>query len=94
MVTSQGRAPPIFLEVLSKTLEDTLSDLIPFVCMQEHCTIKGEIEGKHIIVVTFDGTTRLSETLAIVLYFVTEDFEIKQRLIRLQLLKKATQGKK
>ena len=36
--------------------EGTLSDLIPFVCMQEHCTIKGDIEGKHINVVILDGT--------------------------------------
>lgn len=44
--------------------------------------------------VAFDGTTRLGEALSIVLCFVTEDFEIKQRLVRLQLLAKASLRKK
>ena len=39
--------------------------------------------------VIFDGTTRLGKALSIVLHFVSEDFEIKQRLIRLQLLAKS-----
>ena len=59
-----------------------MSDLIPFVLRQEQAKIKEEIEGKHVAVI-FDGTTYLGEVLAIVLRFVSEDFEIKQRLIRL-----------
>ena len=68
-----------------------MSDLIPFVLRQEQAKIKEEIEGKHVAVI-FDGTTYLGEALAIVLRFVSEDFEIKQRLIRLQLLAKSLTG--
>ena len=42
--------------------------------------------------IIFDGTTRLGEALSIVLRFVSEDFEIKQHLIRLQLLAKSLTG--
>ena len=42
--------------------------------------------------VIFDGTTRLGKALSIVLHFVSEDFEIKQRLIRLHLLAKSLTG--
>ena len=68
-----------------------MSDLIPFVLRQEQAKIKEEIEGKHVAVI-FDGTTYLGEALAIVLRFVSEDFEIKQHLIRLQLLAKSLPG--
>ena len=38
--------------------------------------------------------TRLGEALSIFLRFINEDFEIKQCLVRLQLLAKASLGKK
>ena len=41
--------------------------------------------------IIFDGTTRLGEALAIVVRFI-DDWEIKQRLIRLQLLTKTMTG--
>jgi len=68
-----------------------MSDLIPFIRAQEHSTIKGEVEGKQVAVI-FDGTTRLGEALAILLRFVTDDFEVEQCLIRLQLLEKSLSG--
>ena len=67
-----------------------MSDLVPFVCKEEYAAIKREIAGKHVAVI-FDGTTHFGEALAIVM-FVTDDFEIKQRLIRLQLLEKSRSG--
>ena len=39
--------------------------------------------------VIFDGTTQLCEALAIVVRFITTDWEIKQRLVRLQLIAKS-----
>ena len=57
-----------------------MSDLIPFIRAQEHSTIKGEVEGKCVVVI-FDGTTWLGEALAILLRFVTDDFEVEQHLI-------------
>ena len=68
-----------------------MSDLIPFVLKQEQACLRKEIEGKHVAII-FDGTTRLGEVLAVVLRFVTDDFVIQQRLIRLQLLAKSATG--
>ena len=59
-----------------------MSELIPFVQMQEEKEIKQEISEKHVSVI-FDGTTRLGEALAIVIRFVDDTFAIQQRLIRL-----------
>ena len=61
-----------------------MRQLIPFVR-------KEEISG-HNVSVIFDGTTRLGEALAIVVRFITADWEIKQRLVRLQLIAKSLKG--
>lgn len=81
------------LEENSYRLSDRchMFDLIPFVLQQEQAKIKEEIQGKHVGVIC-DGTTCLGEVLSIVLHFVSEDFEIKQCLIRLQLLAKSLTG--
>ena len=42
--------------------------------------------------VIFDGTCRLGEALVIILRFVTRDWSIEQRLIRVQLLAKSLSG--
>ena len=66
-------------------------DLIPFIVDDEQKRMKKEIEGKDISVI-FDGTTRLGEALAIIVRFV-DDWEIVQRLVRVQLLVKSMSGK-
>lgn len=68
-----------------------MRQLIPFVRKEEEEMIKGEISG-HNVSVIFDGTTRLGEALAIVVRFITADWEIKQRLVRLQLIAKSLKG--
>ena len=68
----------------------TMSDHIPFIRSREIAAIKEEMADRNISVI-FDGTTRLGEALAIVIRFV-HDWEIKQRLIRLQLLVKTMTG--
>ena len=68
-----------------------MSDLIPFVLRQEQARIKEEIEGQH-VTITFDGTTRLREALAIVVHIISEEFQVIQRLIHLQLLEKSLTG--
>ena len=55
-----------------------MRQLIPFVKKEEEEKIKDEISGTNVAVI-FDGTTRLGEALAIVIRFVTADWEIKQR---------------
>ena len=61
-----------------------MSDQVPFIHSREHSLIKDEIAQRNISVV-FDGTTRLGEAMAIVVRFV-DNWEIKQRLVCLQLL--------
>ena len=68
-----------------------MRQLIPFVRKEEEEIIKGELAG-HNISVIFDGTTRLGEALAIVVRFVTADWEVKQLLVCLQLLAKSLKG--
>ena len=64
-----------------------MSDLIPFVLQQEQAKIKEEIEGQHVAII-IDGTTCLGEALPIVLHVISEDFQVIQRLVRVQLLEK------
>ena len=58
----------------------------------EEGRIKSEISAS-IVAVSFDGTTRLGETLLIVLRYVTADWKIKQAQVRLQLLAKSLKVK-
>ena len=75
------------------TCRRTMSDHIPVIRSHETSLIKNEISlikgemAERNIGILFDGTTRLGEALAIVVRFV-DDWEVKQRLIRLQLLTK------
>ena len=68
-----------------------LSDLIPFVLREEQQKIKQEISSEYVSVI-FDGTSRLGEALAVVLRFISVDWTIDQRLIRVQLLAKSLSG--
>ena len=88
------------LDVFRNLLEETgyrltdrrfMFDLIPFILEEEETNIKREIQGKHIGVI-FDGTTRLGEAMAIVIRFVSESWELKQHLVRMQLLSKSMTG--
>ena len=63
---------------------------MPFIRSQEIYLIKNKMAPSNVGVI-FDGTTRLGEALAIVVRFV-DDWEIKQRLIRLLLLTKTMTG--
>ena len=68
-----------------------MRQFIPFVRKEEEEMIKGEISG-HNVSVIYDGTTRLGEALVIVVRFITADWEIKQRLVRLHLIAKSLKG--
>ena len=65
-------------------------DLIPFVHSQVQQEIKAELSEKYVSVI-FNGTTRLGEAFAVVLRFVS-DKQIKQRLIKFQILNKSLTG--
>jgi len=68
-----------------------MRQLIPFVLKEEEEGIKAEISGSKIAVI-FDGTTRLGEALAIVVRFISNEWQIQQQLVRLQLLAKSLKG--
>ena len=69
-----------------------MSDLVPFVLKEEESLIKKEIDGKNVSVI-FDCTTRLGEAFVIVVRFVTNDWTIEHRLVKMQLLAKSLTGK-
>ena len=80
------------LECNSYKLADLrgMYDLIPFVVDNEQKQIKQEVQGKRISVI-FDGTTRRGEAMAIIVRFM-DNWSIKQRLVRLQMLVKTMTG--
>ena len=69
-----------------------MANLIPFIWKEEQQWIKNEIEGRELSVV-FDGTTRLGEAVVILVQYVTEDMEIEQRLLWVQMIAKSMTGK-
>ena len=68
-----------------------LYSLIPFIRQQEQASIQKEISGKNVSVI-FDGTTHVSEALAIILRFVDDQYQIQQRAVRVMLLAKSLTG--
>ena len=66
-------------------------DLIPFIQKQEVKNIRKEISSKKISVI-FDGTTYMGEALAIVVLYVSDNWVIQQKLMRLQILAKSLSG--
>ena len=66
-------------------------DLIPFIRHQEEQTIKELLKGRYISII-FDGTTRLGEAIAIVARFVSDSWEIEQRILSIQMLAKSVNG--
>ena len=71
------------------TAHDHLSQLILSIIEKERETLKTEFSLVDGCSVIFDGTTRLGEALAIVLRFVDDEWNVQQRLIRLQVLAKS-----
>ena len=68
-----------------------MSDLVPFILKEEQSLIKKEIDDRHISVI-FDGTTHLGEAFAVVVRFVTKEWTIEHRLVKVQLLAKSLTG--
>ena len=66
--------------------------LIPLIHKQEQAAIQSEICGK--VSVIFDGTIHVCEAVAIILRFVDEQYQIKQRAVCVMLLAKSLTGEK
>ena len=62
--------------------------MIPSIIEKEKETLKTELSLVDGCSVIFDGSTRLGEALAIVVRFVDDEWNVQQRLIRLQVLAK------
>jgi len=68
-----------------------MNDYVPFILQPQGQRIHYEINGK-VLSVVFDGTACLGKALAIILRFVSDDWIIQQRLVRVQLLTKSLTG--
>jgi hypothetical protein len=67
-----------------------MRDLVPFIHQQEQDNLKTELKGRDLSI-TFDGTSRLGEVLAVVVRFVY-NWTIQERLVRLKFLTKSMNG--
>lgn len=63
--------------------------MIPSIIEKEKETLKTELSLVDGCSVIFDGSTRLREALAIVVRFVDDEWNVQQRLLRLQVLAKS-----
>ena len=72
------------------TSAPNMRQLIPFILEQEYKTVAEEVKGKNLSI-TFDGTTRDGEALAVLVRFVN-DWELKSRLVRFQLIQSSVNG--
>ena len=72
------------------TSSSNMRQLIPFILEQEYECISQEVKGKDVAII-FDGTTRDGEALVVLVHCV-ESWTIKQRLVRLRLLKSSVNG--
>ena len=68
-----------------------MRDLIPFILSNEQKRIREELQAKKISVI-FDGTTHVAEALAIIVRYVSTDWKICQRLVRVLLVTKSMCG--
>jgi hypothetical protein len=64
---------------------------VPLILQQEQANIRQEILGRYVSVI-FNGTSRLGEALAVVVRFISNEFTIEQRLVKLQMLAKSMKG--
>ena len=69
----------------SLACERGMRDLIPVILKNEEDYVHSIIDGNYLSVI-FDGTTRLGEAFAIMIRCVTNGFQIKQLLIKIQML--------
>ena len=65
----------------------SLSDLVPFIQRKKKEQILAEITGPKISVI-FDGTCRLGEALCLVVRYVSDNWNIEQRLVALKMLQR------
>lgn len=102
VVTSMLKAgiPLSKIDILRDVLEEHafaltssshLRQLIPFIHQEEVHRIKREI-AKRPIVIIFDGTTHVCEAFVVVDRYLSDEWKVKQCVVRLKLLSKSMTG--
>ena len=76
---------------LRLTDRQQMAVIVPLILANEKSLIKQEISDKYLSI-TFDGTTRLGEAFALVVRFVDNEWQVKERLIRMRSLAKSLKG--
>ena len=71
------------------TSRNHLAEFIPMIRQKEIDFVKSEIAANSAFSVIFDGNTRLGEALAIIVRFIDKDWNIQQRLLKLEILAKS-----
>ena len=66
-----------------------LAEFIPMIRQKKMDFVKSEIAANSAFSVIFDGSTRLGEALAIIVRFIEKDWNIQQRLLKLEILAKS-----
>lgn len=64
---------------------------MPFILSEKVNKVKQEISGRATSII-FDGTTRVAEAFVLIVRFVDDNSEVKQRVARFLLLAKSLKG--
>ena len=71
------------------TSRNDLAEFIPMIRQREVDLVKSEVAANSAFSVIFDGSTRLGEALVIVVRYIDKDWNIQQRLLKLEVLAKS-----
>ena len=74
------------------TSSTNLRQLIPFIHQEELSRIKQEILNQLLSIIFDELTTHVCEAFVVVLHYLTDDWELKQCVVRLKLLAKTMTG--
>ena len=78
-----------FLEKYGHRLTSHLAEFIPMIRQREIDLVKSEVAANSAFSVIFDGSTTLGEALVIVVRYIDKDWNIQQRLLKLEVLAKS-----
>ena len=79
-------------DAFALTSATNLRQLLPFIRHQEVDILKKEIANKPLSII-FDGTTHVCKTMVLVVRYISDAWEIQQRVCRLMLLARSLTGK-
>ena len=68
-----------------------MRQLVPFILSEEINKVKQEISGRSVSII-FDGTTHVAEAFVLILRFIGDNWELKQRVVSFRLLSKSLTG--